>query len=75
MLVCTRLKQWLYIISAACGTYNNACVNIMLERQIYYLNIEEISVSSDVLYSQVFKKKNIYIPLSNLNFDDPSLLL
>jgi hypothetical protein len=47
----------------------------MLERQIYYLNIEEISVSSDVLYSQVFKKKNIYIPLSNLNFDDPSLLL
>jgi hypothetical protein len=46
------LKQWLRIITAACGTYDNALfVFIMWERQIILFIYWGNSVSSDVLYS------------------------
>jgi len=68
MFVCTRLKPWLRIISAVCGTYVNVCVYLLCENAIlYYLCIEVIQ---STLTCYIPKLLNIYIRLPNLNFDD-----
>jgi hypothetical protein len=59
MFVCTRLKPWLRIISAVCGTYVNVCVYLLCENAIlYYLCIEVIQ---STLTCYIPKLLNIYI--------------
>jgi hypothetical protein len=55
-------------MSSMAQMLNAMCVFIMLERQIILFIYWGNSISSDMLYSQVIKKKKI--PLPNLNYDD-----